>query len=222
MASVRERWRSERLAAVLYDAGVERERVARVAGLAMWGTDTRLLYADIARVGELPDGASVLDVPCGGGVAFRGIRPGQRVRYVAVDLNPTMLARARREAGRRGVSGRVEIVEGDIESLPFEAASFDLCISYNGLHCLPDPPGALIEMARVLRPGGVLRGTSAVTGAGPRQDALIALYRRAGVFGMTRSAEELAGWLRRVGLNQVSVKSSGAVAAFEGVRPPAA
>ena len=54
------------------------------------------LKGDIARLAEAPDGTVILDVPCGGGVAFRGLRPGQRVRYVAADLSPVMLGRAPR------------------------------------------------------------------------------------------------------------------------------
>jgi ubiquinone/menaquinone biosynthesis C-methylase UbiE len=44
----------------------------------------------------------------------------------------------------------------------FDDASFDLCVTYNGLHCLPDPRAALGELTRVLKPGGTLRGTSCV------------------------------------------------------------
>ena len=102
----------------------------------------------------------ILDVPCGGGVAFRGLRPGQRVRYVAADLSPLMLGRARAEAKRRDLH-QIEFTEADVEALPFKDASFDLCVSCTGLHCFPDP-AAVSEIARVLRPGGVLRGTTLV------------------------------------------------------------
>jgi len=149
----------------------------------MWGTDIRPMFTDIERLADVPVGALALDVPCGGGLAFRGLRTGRAVRYVAADISPYMLQRARREAGRRGVQDAIEFVEADVTALQFADASFDLCVTYNGLHCLPDPRAALGELVRVLRPGGTLRGTSCVTGRGPRQDALIAMSRRAGVFG---------------------------------------
>ena len=107
----------------------------------------------------------ILDVPCGGGVAFRGLRPGQRVRYVAADLSPVMLGRARAEAKRRDLH-QIEFTEADVEALPFKDASFDLCVSCTGLHCFPDPAAAVSEIARVLRPGGVLRGTTLVRRGG--------------------------------------------------------
>lgn len=219
MADVTDRWRSERLAVALYDAGVERERVARVAGLAMWGTDTRRLFGEIARLAETPAGRSILDVPCGGGVAFRGLRPGQDVRYVAADISPYMLQRARGQARRRGVEDQIELVEADITALELPDASFDLCLTYNGLHCLPDPRAALAELTRVLKPGGTLRGNSCVTGHGRRKDALIAIYRRARVFGNTPQAGEIEAWLLELGLEPVTVERSGSIEFFQARLP---
>jgi ubiquinone/menaquinone biosynthesis C-methylase UbiE len=122
----------------------------------------------------VPDGAAILDAPCGGGLAFRALGRRQRVRYVAADLSRGMLRRARRVAERRGL-GQIEFVEADIESLPFKDASFDLCLCFNSLHCFDRPQAALSEVARCLRPGGRLVGDSAIRGAGRRYDALIAV-----------------------------------------------
>jgi len=218
MPGVRERWRTGRFSATIYDAAVERERVARPFGWLMWGTDARRLYRDIATLGEEPPGSAILDVPCGGGVALRGLRRGQRVRYVAADLSPVMLERARSEATRRGLS-QIAFVEADVELLPFDDASFDLCITYNGLHCFADPPAALAEMVRVVRSGGLLRGTSAITGAGARQDAIIRAYQRAGIFGRCGTIDQLRGWLDEAGLVDVHLDGSGAIAYLRGARP---
>jgi ubiquinone/menaquinone biosynthesis C-methylase UbiE len=219
MADVTEKWRSERLTAALYDAGVKHASVARVGAWAMWGTDLRPMFTDIARLADLPAGASVLDIPCGGGLAFRGLSTRQVVHYVAADISPYMLQRARREAGRRGVHNAIEFVEADVTSLQFADASFDLCLTYNGLHCLPDPRAALAELARVLRPGGTLRGTSCVTGCGPRKDALIAMSRRAGVFGNPPHTGQIEKWLKELGLDVATLKRSGAVEFFEAQSP---
>ena len=110
-------------------------------------------------------------------------------------------------------------VEADVTALQFPNAGFDLCVTYNGLHCLPDPRAALGELTRVLRPGGTLRGTSCVTGRGPRQDALIALSRRAGVFGNTPRTGEIEKWLTEFGLDVVTLEPSGAVEFFEARLP---
>jgi SAM-dependent methyltransferase len=219
MTDVTERWRSERVTAAIYDAGVKHDGVARVGAWAMWGADMRPMFADVERLADVPIGASVLDIPCGGGFAFRGLRPGQAVRYVAADISPYMLQQARREAGRRGVQDAIEFVEADVTALQFDDASFELCVTYNGLHCLPDPRAALGELTRVLKPGGTLRGTSCVTGRGLRTDALIAVLRRAGVFGNAPHAGELERWLGAFGLDVVALDSSGAVEFFEARLP---
>jgi SAM-dependent methyltransferase len=219
MIDVTKRWRSERAVAAIYDAGVKHDRVAMVGAWTMWGADMRRMFAEIARLADAPVGTSVLDIPCGGGFAFRGLRPGQAVRYVAADISPYMLQRARREADRREVQGEVEFVEADMTALQFADASFDLCVTYNGLHCLPDPRAALGELTRVLRPGGTLRGTSCVTGRGLRQDALIAMLRRARVFGNGPHAGEIGTWLREFGLDVLTLERSGAVEFFEARLP---
>ena len=215
MTNVTERWRTERVIAVMYDAGVKNDRVAMVGAWAMWGADMRRMFADVARLADVPAGTSVLDIPCGGGFAFRVLRPGQDVHYVAADISPHMLARARDVARRGWTQDVIDFVEADVTALQFADNSFDLCVTYNGLHCLPHPRAALGELTRVLKPGGTLRGTSCVTGRGLRHDALIAMLRRAGVFGNTPHAGDIETWLRDFGFDVVTVEHSGAVEFFE-------
>ena len=217
MPDLRERWRTSRLEASAYDWAVEHEHVAVVLGRLIWGTDTSAFYRDIARLSELPSGVSVLDIPCGGGVAFRGLRPDQELHYVAADLSRVMLRRASAEADRRGIHW-IEFAEADVEALPFEDSSFDLCITYTGLHCFPDPPAAINEMARVLRPGGELRGTSVIKRTGLRQDAFVRLMQAGGVFGPGQTLVELEASLADAGLVKVSVSPDGALAYFSAYR----
>ncbi|HZA09363.1 class I SAM-dependent methyltransferase [Mycobacterium sp.] len=206
-------WTIGKLGGAVYDFGVEREWLARPAGLALWGTDTRLLFDAIRAVGEVPDGSAVLDIPCGGGLALRGLRKGQRVRYVAADISPDMLERARRRAS---VMGRddVEFAEANIERIPFGDKEFDLCICFNGLHCLPDPAAAVREISRSLAPGGRLVGSAVVRGAGRRQDMLIRALQRAGAFGPGGTADDLHDWLTDAGLRVDRLRRSGAVVHF--------
>jgi ubiquinone/menaquinone biosynthesis C-methylase UbiE len=219
MSDVTERWRSERVMAAMYDAGVKHDRVARVGAWAMWGADMRRMFVDVARLADAPAGTSVLDVPCGGGFAFRGLRPGQAVHYFAADISPYMLEQARQEARRREVQDCIEFVEADVTALQFADNSFELCVTYNGLHCLPDPRAALGELTRVLRPGGTVRGTSCVTGRGLRKDALIAMLRGAGLFGNAPRAGDIEVWLGQFGLDVVTLERSGAIEFFEARLP---
>ncbi len=73
-----------------------------------------------------------------------------------LDLTPAMLARARAKIGAAGLEARVALRQGDASNLPWPDETFDLVISLEALEFFPRPRRALAEIARVLRPGGVL------------------------------------------------------------------
>ena len=79
---------------------------------------------------------------------YRGYR-----EVVLLDASEPLL-RAARE--RLGSDPRFTIVEGDAFELPFPDASFDAAVCIRVLHHFEDPRPAIVEFARVLRPGGVL------------------------------------------------------------------
>lgn len=70
-----------------------------------------------------------------------------------LDLSGVQLDAAR---DRLKNDARYDIVEGDIFHLPFDDASFDTVVCIRVVHHFEDPRPAIAEMARVLRPGGVL------------------------------------------------------------------
>jgi SAM-dependent methyltransferase len=200
----------------VYDFYIERPRVARVVLGAMWGVDPRPFYRSLAVAGEMPDGATILDVPCGGGVALRGLRPGQRVRWIGVDLEPAMLRRARRRAVRFP-HVRPDFIEGRMDALPLSDDSADLCLSYGGLHCVREPQAALAEMARCLRPGAKLVGSTFVAQGSRRQRALL----RNDDFGHAGTADDLRRWLGGCGLTDVSLDRDDGLVVFAARRPAA-
>ena len=212
---VAQEWSKGNLGARMYDFIVMHERLAGALGRPMWGDNWRDLYADIARLGDVPAGSRVIDIPCGGGVAFRGLDPGRPVSYVAADVSPFMLDRARAEATRRGLAG-IDFVPANVTEIPFDDAAFDLCLSYNGLHCFPDPGRAAAEMARVLRPGGQLRGTALVTGAGRIPAACIGIFQRAGQFGPAGTVDDIERWLAGAGITEPRITRRGAYVFFQG------
>lgn len=197
----------------VYDFYIERPRLARVVLRAMWGVDPRPFYRSLAEIGELPDGACVLDAPCGGGIALRGLRPGQRVHWTGVDLEPAMLRRAKRRAASFPVA-EVNLVEGDIRRLPLADAGVDLCLSYGGLHCIGEPQVALAEMARCLRPGGRLLGSTFLAQGSRRQRALL----RNGDFAGVGTADDLRRWLADCGLTDIAVDREDGLAVFRARR----
>lgn len=91
----------------------------------------------------------VLDLGTGTGRDLPLLPEG--VRAVALDPHPWNLRHAR----RRGPSAL--LVAARAEALPFKDGAFDTVISALVLCSVDDQPGALAEIRRVLRPGGVLR-----------------------------------------------------------------
>jgi ubiquinone/menaquinone biosynthesis C-methylase UbiE len=100
-----------------------------------------------------PPRGAVLDDGCGNGFFLehaRG-RGGAATRWVGLDVSTGMLRHARRRLG-----DAAELVRGDACRLPFADATFDVVYARGLLHHLPDPPAGAREVARVLKPGGVL------------------------------------------------------------------
>jgi demethylmenaquinone methyltransferase/2-methoxy-6-polyprenyl-1,4-benzoquinol methylase len=94
-------------------------------------------------------GDRVLDACCGtGDLALAAEREGGVV--TGLDFSPRMLERARRK------SATVRWVQGDLLALPFDDASFDAATVGFGVRNVADLDAALVELGRVLRPGGRL------------------------------------------------------------------
>jgi ubiquinone/menaquinone biosynthesis C-methylase UbiE len=196
----------------VYDFYVERPWLMHGIGRLVWGIDAPLLYESIeSTIPNVPDGATILDVPCGGGVAFRGLRPDQDVRYIAGDLSEKMLARAS-ERARAASLEQVELVTADMLALPFPSGTADLFVSYSGLHMVKDQEHAVQEIARCLKPGGELVGTTFLREGSRRQRMLFALGHRQG-HALPPRREDLHRWLLDAGFEGVKVQpESGFVA----------
>jgi ubiquinone/menaquinone biosynthesis C-methylase UbiE len=113
----------------------------------------------------LRPGMRLLDLGCGPGSITLGlaekVAPGE---VVGVDLQPSQVAQAQELSAARGVKNvRFEIA--DVYRLPFPDASFDAVFAHVVLMHLREPVRALMEMRRVLRPGGIV-GCATVIGAG--------------------------------------------------------
>ena len=218
MSRLRGGWGADPLWGTVYDWMVEHP----VAGGALWrvgmGSNLRRLYDTADEISRQPAGSRVLDVPCGGGVALRGLRPGQQVSYVAADISRRMLDRTAAAARERGVDDQVSTSLADVGALPFGDGTFDLVVSLTGLHCFPDPRQAVLEMGRVLRPGGVLTGSAVLNDTGLRFEPLRRAGRASRLIGPSGSAGDVRRWLGEAGLSEVSVVTDGALGYVRGVR----
>ena len=214
-------WSEDPLWAGVYDWTVEHPRLGGALWAAGIQSDLRRLYGAAAEIGTLPAGSRVLDVPCGGGVALRGLRPGQGIEYVAADIAPTMLERTMSAARGRGVEEQVVARVADVADLPFEDASFDLVVSFTGLHCFPDPARAVVEMMRVLKPGGVISGSAILNDTGLLHEPMRRVGRVAGLLGPGCDGIEIERWLHGQGVAAPLLTRSGALGYFRGVKSPA-
>lgn len=195
-------------------------------GAPLWrlglGTDITRLHDAATEIGELPDGARVLDVPAGSGVALRGLRPGGRIDHVAADISPRMLERTREAARARGVDAQVTTTLADVGALPFDDATFDLVVSLTGLHVFPDPHRAIHEMVRVLRPGAQVIGSALFAdhfrGLARRYALVHAAGRLAHVLGPMCSSADAVRWLEEAGAVGVRLEMSGGIGWFRATR----
>ena len=87
-------------------------------------------------------------------------------------------------------------------------------VSFTGLHCFPDPRRAVTEMARVLKPGGVLTGSALLNDTGVRYEPVRVVGRRANLLGPSCTGAELEPWLGEEGLTDVTLRVSGAIGYF--------
>jgi ubiquinone/menaquinone biosynthesis C-methylase UbiE len=165
---------------------------------------------------HLGPGMSLLDVGCGPGtltadLACR-VAPGQ---VTGVDAAPEVVHQARAHAGSVG-AGKVSFLDGDFRTVGLEPASFDVVHAHQVLQHLRDPVGALAEMARLARPGGLVAVRDADYAAmtwAPADEGLdrwLAMY-----LAVTRhnGAEPNAGryllsWAQRAGLTDVTYSTS--------------
>ena len=98
----------------------------------------------------------LLDVGFGGGLLIRQAFASVPGIFVAgIDVSRPMLDRTRRTFREEIRSGRVEITEADVSSIPYADNRFDKAAAINTLHFWPNPGAGLREVRRVLKPGGV-------------------------------------------------------------------
>jgi len=98
--------------------------------------------------------ARVVDVATGTGDLALALAAAGAAAVIGVDFSAPMLRAAAAKPVSEDEAGTVAWVEADAMALPFAAGAFDACTVAFGLRNMPDYQRALVEMARVLRPGG--------------------------------------------------------------------
>ena len=166
---------------------------------------------------HLTPGTRLLDVGCGPGTITldlaAAVAPTGAV--VGIDNVEAPLEQARTHAVARG-DNRTRFGRADVMTLPYAAASFDVAHAHQVLQHLTDPVGALLEMARVTRPGGLLAvrdvdyGSMVWHPASEGMSEWLDLYRSlARLNGAEPDAgRHLIAWAHAAGLRELSPSSS--------------
>src|SRR5580693_8617612 len=128
------------------------DRLAEVLSMGQNGRWRRAMIDHI--VPEHP--ALVLDVACGPGGVSLQLAERTRADVVGVDLTIEMLRQGQRNVAERAMGERVRLIAGRGEQLPFPDATFDALTFTYLLRYVDDPEATLRELARVVKPGGVV------------------------------------------------------------------
>ena len=151
---------------------------------------------------DLKPGQLVLDIGARDAIGAITLARAHELRAIALDPVPLHCERARAAVAEAGLTGSVEVVEGEIENLPLEDASVDW-IWWRDVLVHVDVRRGLAECARVLRPGGamVAHVTLATERLEPREAAEItalgAIVPESFTAAQVEAAAVAAGFLTR-------------------------
>jgi demethylmenaquinone methyltransferase/2-methoxy-6-polyprenyl-1,4-benzoquinol methylase len=136
------------------------DRYDLITVLLSFGLDARWKQRLVDLAGPLNNKVA-LDLACGtGDIAFALARRGARVTGLDITHRMVEIARSKTPSSESRApspeSRAPNFVVGDMMTLPFGDAQFDVVTTGYGLRNVPELDGALAEIARVLRPGGLL------------------------------------------------------------------
>jgi SAM-dependent methyltransferase len=158
----------------------------------------------------------LLDIGCGPGTITADlaavVSPG---RVTALEITDTALDLARAEIEARGLK-TVDFAVGNVQALDFPDDSFDVVHAHQVLQHVGDAVGALREMRRVTRPGGIIAVRDSDYAAFtwyprlPELDEWMALYQRVARAngGEPDAGRRLMAWAHAAGLSGVTATSS--------------
>lgn len=123
-------------------------RVTERGGEPVSSAQLDRFYQRYIWAGRLAAGKDVLEMACGTGPGL-GHLNGVSRHFIAGDIAPSVLALAKQH-----YAGRVELHQFDASKTPFANQVFDLVILFEAIYYIPDVDALVIEVARLLRPGG--------------------------------------------------------------------
>lgn len=140
------------LAAAGYDSGHPTVEMLNLTDqLHGGGLNATKVQAQLAGIGS---GTRVLDAGCGIGGSSRYLAHTYGCSVEAIDLTPEFVTAAQRLNALCGMSGKINVREGNVTALPYEDRQFDHAWSQNVTMNVADKRAMFAEVHRVLKPGG--------------------------------------------------------------------
>ena len=207
------------------------DRMARIYETKLWYPIVLAVYGGLRSISfsQLIDAVSrnvpvtegrVLDIACGPGTFGRRIASPSKEVF-GIDISNGML---RQGAACAAMEGRpnVHFARARVEALPFENGLFDAAICCGSLHLFADTVIALSEIARVMKPAGVLSVFTFIAGTqGILKYRCVREWSRRNhglhVFGLS----EMEGYLAVSGFTEFRPKVFGSILAFSARKQPA-
>lgn len=154
----------------------------------------------------LQPGETVVDLGSGAGIdvflAADSVGPTGKV--IGVDMTPEMLARARRNAAKAGVTN-AEFREGRLEELPVGSGTVDAITSNCVINLVPDKAVVFKEIARILKPGGRLVISDIVLDKPLPPEIEQDVYAYVGCISGAVMRETYFGMLKDAGLGEIEI-----------------
>jgi 2-polyprenyl-3-methyl-5-hydroxy-6-metoxy-1,4-benzoquinol methylase len=174
------------------------------------------VLAKIQSMKEKNPNLALLDVGAGSGTistSFAKALPDGQV--TAVDLNPSILPRARAVAEMAGFKN-ISFHQGDVKKLPFADGTFDITFCHQMLTHISAPEDALREMLRVTKPGGIVaarEGDFETEAIWPELPGLLKFHKLAADMisaagGTSTAGRQLLSWALKAGVERSQVKVS--------------
>jgi demethylmenaquinone methyltransferase/2-methoxy-6-polyprenyl-1,4-benzoquinol methylase len=110
----------------------------------------------IREISRLKKNPAILDVATGTGdlaIASLKLNPS---KVTGIDISKKMLEYGKIKIERKGLTGRIDLIQGDSEKIPFEDNCFDVAMVAFGVRNFSDPLKGLSEMKRVVRKSGMI------------------------------------------------------------------
>jgi len=152
-------------------------RYDRLAEILSFGQNRRWRRAMVDALADCAP-QKVLDVATGpAGVALQ-LAARTEADVTGIDLSPDMLGAGAANVARSRYSGRVSLLMGRGEELPFPSETFDALTFTYLLRYVSDPASTVAELARVVKPGGVISNLEFHVPSGPLWHPLWVIYTR--------------------------------------------